>query len=88
MNALEVVPDKKNSTPATAGRSVNDLKVTPAKRTSADKSSNSSLVDDDMAPSRKERSAPSSDNPKEVRGPNNSVLCMCVVSLPYLCINT
>ena len=80
MNALEVVPDKKNSTPTTASRSMVDLKVTPATRTSADKSSNSSLVDDDVAPSRKERSAPSSDNPKEVRGPNDGVLCMCVFS--------
>ena len=82
MNALEVAPDKKNTMPTTAGRSVIDLKVTPAKRTSEDKSSNSSLIDNDVAPSRKERSAPSNDNPKEVRGPNNGVL-VCVWSLEH-----
>lgn len=66
MNALEVVPTKKESTPTTS-RSANSLEVTPTKKMSAVQSMNSSLVGQDVAPSRKERGAPSTDNPREVR---------------------
>lgn len=77
MNALEVVPTKKESTTTAAGRPANGSNVTPTKKMAAVHSSNSSLAEQDVASRRKERSAPSSDNSREVR-----TVTYCI----YICV--
>lgn len=80
MNALEVVPTKKESMTTAAGRPANGPNVTPTKKMAAVHSSNSSLAEQDVASRRKERSAPSSDNSREVS--TMTFYCMCCT---YVC---
>ena len=87
MNALEVVPTKKESVPIINDGPMNASTVVAMKKTTSTvESSKNSVGDLVMAPSRKERSAPSSDNSREVRMNKRASLGGWVDGLcKYLC---